>query len=43
VLLHAAIYCGVPTAVEAFRTANEVVAATVKRRRFNYKVHQWVV
>jgi 4-carboxymuconolactone decarboxylase len=27
VLLHAAIYCGVPTAVEAFRTANEVVAA----------------
>jgi len=26
-LLHAAIYCGVPTAVEAFRTANEVVAA----------------
>ena len=25
VLLHAAIYCGVPTAVEAFRTANEVV------------------
>ena len=31
VLLHAAIYCGVPTAVEAFRTANEVVAATVKR------------
>ena len=31
VLLHAAIYCGVPTAVEAFRTANEVVAATVRR------------
>ncbi len=27
VLLHASIYCGVPTAVEAFRTANEVVAA----------------
>ena len=27
VLLHAAIYCGVPTSVEAFRTANEVVAA----------------
>jgi 4-carboxymuconolactone decarboxylase len=27
VLLHAAIYCGVPTAVEAFRTANEVVGA----------------
>jgi len=25
VLLHAAVYCGVPTAVEAFRTANEVV------------------
>lgn len=25
VLLHAAIYCGVPTAVEAFRTAAEVV------------------
>ena len=30
VLLHATIYCGVPAAVEAFRTANEVVAATVK-------------
>ena len=27
VLLHAAIYCGVPTAVEAFRTAAEVVDA----------------
>lgn len=26
VLLHATIYCGVPSAVEAFRTANEVVA-----------------
>ena len=26
VLLHAAVYCGVPTAVEAFRIANEVVA-----------------
>ena len=26
VLLHAAVYCGVPTAVEAFRSANEVVA-----------------
>jgi 4-carboxymuconolactone decarboxylase len=26
VLLHAAVYCGVPTAVEAFRTANEVVS-----------------
>ena len=25
VLLHASIYCGVPTAVEAFRTAAEVV------------------
>ena len=25
VLLHAAVYCGVPTAVEAFRTAAEVV------------------
>ena len=25
VLLHAAIYCGIPTAVEAFRTAAEVV------------------
>jgi 4-carboxymuconolactone decarboxylase len=30
VLLHATIYCGVPAAVEAFRTANEVVATTVK-------------
>lgn len=27
VLLHAAIYCGVPAAVEAFRSANEVVAS----------------
>jgi 4-carboxymuconolactone decarboxylase len=25
ILLHAAVYCGVPTAVEAFRTAAEVV------------------
>lgn len=25
VLLHAAVYCGVPTAVEAFRSAAEVV------------------
>jgi len=25
VLLHAAVYCGVPTAVDAFRTASEVV------------------
>lgn len=29
VLLHAAVYCGVPTAVEAFRTAAEVVDAPV--------------
>ncbi len=29
VLLHAAVYCGVPTAVEAFRTASEVVEARV--------------
>jgi len=28
VLLHAAIYCGVPTAVEGFRAAAEVVDAT---------------
>ena len=28
VLLHAAVYCGVPTAVEAFRTAAEVVDAS---------------
>jgi 4-carboxymuconolactone decarboxylase len=27
VLLHAAVYCGVPTAVEAFRTAASVVDA----------------
>ncbi|CAM8649808.1 COG0599 Uncharacterized homolog of gamma-carboxymuconolactone decarboxylase subunit [Comamonadaceae bacterium] len=26
VLLHATVYCGVPAAVEAFRSANEVVA-----------------
>jgi 4-carboxymuconolactone decarboxylase len=29
VLLHAAVYCGVPTAVEAFRTANDVVGGEV--------------
>jgi 4-carboxymuconolactone decarboxylase len=28
VLLHATIYCGVPSAVEAFRSAAEVVAST---------------
>ncbi|MEX1167044.1 MAG: 4-carboxymuconolactone decarboxylase [Hydrogenophaga sp.] len=27
VLLHAAIYCGVPTSVDAFRTAAEVIEA----------------
>jgi len=32
VLLHAAIYCGVPTSVEAFRTANEVVQAPTVRQ-----------
>ena len=30
VLLHAAIYCGVPTSVEAFRTAAEVVEGASK-------------
>ncbi|MDB5870346.1 MAG: 4-carboxymuconolactone decarboxylase [Polaromonas sp.] len=30
VLLHAAIYCGVPSAVEAFRTAAEVVEGPKK-------------
>ncbi|MDB5939591.1 MAG: 4-carboxymuconolactone decarboxylase [Polaromonas sp.] len=30
VLLHAAVYCGVPTAVEAFRMAAEVVEGTKK-------------
>ena len=30
VLLHAAVYCGVPTAVEAFRTAAEVVEGPKK-------------
>ena len=29
VLLHAAVYCGVPTSVEAFRSAAEVVEAVV--------------
>ena len=29
VLLHATVYCGVPAAVEAFRSANEVVAAQI--------------
>ena len=31
VLLHASIYCGLPTAVEAFRSAAEVVDAPVPR------------
>ncbi len=30
VLLHAAVYCGVPTAVDAFRTAAEVVDGAKK-------------
>jgi 4-carboxymuconolactone decarboxylase len=30
VLLHAAVYCGVPTAVDAFRTAAEVVDGSKK-------------
>ena len=30
VLLHAAVYCGLPTAVEAFRTAAEVVDGAKK-------------
>jgi 4-carboxymuconolactone decarboxylase len=30
VLLHATIYCGVPTAVEAFRSAAEVVESVAK-------------
>lgn len=30
VLLHATIYCGVPAASEAFRTANEVITASAK-------------
>ncbi len=29
-LLHAAVYCGIPTAVDAFRTAAEVVDGPVK-------------
>jgi 4-carboxymuconolactone decarboxylase len=32
VLLHASIYCGLPTAVEAFRTAAEVVDGSSKER-----------
>jgi 4-carboxymuconolactone decarboxylase len=28
VLLHAAVYCGAPLAVDAFRTAQEVMAET---------------
>ena len=31
VLLHAAVYCGVPSAVEAFRTAAEVVDGPVRQ------------
>ncbi len=30
VLLHAAVYCGIPTAVDAFRTAAEVVDGPAK-------------
>ncbi len=30
VLLHAAVYCGIPAAVDAFRTAAEVVDGPVK-------------
>ena len=30
VLLHASIYCGLPAAVEAFRTAAEVIDAPAK-------------
>lgn len=30
VLMHATIYCGVPAAAEAFRTANEVIHAGAK-------------
>lgn len=30
VLLHAAVYCGVPTAVEAFRTAADVIESSGK-------------
>lgn len=32
VLLHATVYCGIPAAVEAFRTANEVVEAVVAKK-----------
>lgn len=32
VLLHASIYCGLPTAVEAFRTAAEVVDGPLRLR-----------
>jgi 4-carboxymuconolactone decarboxylase len=31
VLLHATIYCGVPAAVEAFRSANEVVGSVASK------------
>ena len=30
VLIHASIYCGLPAAVEAFRTAAEVIDAPAK-------------
>jgi 4-carboxymuconolactone decarboxylase len=30
-LLHAAVYCGIPTAVDAFRTAAEVVDGEAPR------------
>jgi 4-carboxymuconolactone decarboxylase len=29
VLLHSAVYCGIPTAVDAFRTANDVVGGEI--------------
>jgi len=33
VLLHAAVYCGAPAGVEAFRAANEVIEAWGKERQ----------
>ena len=29
VLLHAAVYCGVPAAVDAFQSANEVISSQI--------------
>ena len=33
VLLHAAVYCGIPAGVDAFRAANEIISASREAKR----------